>query len=222
METRNTPTANRPFDLAFASRQSDDELTQKRLDALLALNAQTAREQSLFRSEQEKIDGALMEKPWSVEKTFAHFGLLLGVFPPLAMFFKFFSVEGVFRAENFWLIGVIAIINLISAVVGYFSGKFVGRLVAELEKLSWSKMILTLPFIGMFWGILAGGAGGVIVFGIGAIFGAMLGAAVGAVALPAFTIIHRLLKTGDKFERKHFLPVGFGIALVISAFILGL
>ena len=162
-----------------------------------------------------------MDDPLSVEKTFAYFGLLLGVFPPLAMFIKFFSEKGIFRGEDVWIIGVVAIINLISAIVGYFSGKLVGKIAFELEKTSWTKMLLILPFIGIFWGILAGGAGGVIVFVVGAVFGAILGAMVGAVALPVFTLFHRLLKKDDQLDRQHFLPVAFGIALIISAFILG-
>jgi hypothetical protein len=158
----------------------------------------------------------------SAEKTFAYFGLLLGTFPPLAIFIKFFSEKGIFRTEDFWVLGVIAIINLITAIVGYFSGKAVGKIVRELEKSSWSYMIFSLPFIGILWGIMAGGAGGIIIFVVGAFFGAVLGAMVGSVALPAFTIFHRLLKKGDQFESQHFLPLAFGIALVISAFILGL
>lgn len=222
METRITQTLERPLNLPLVNRESDDESTEKRLAALFALNSQIAREKSLFRSERERTEHALMTNPWSVEKTFATFGLLLGVFPPLAMFIKFFSDKGIVRAEDLWMIGVVAIINLIAAIVGYFSGRLIGRIVFELEKLSWTEMILALPFFGIFWGILAGGAGGVIVFVFGAIFGAMLGAAVGAVALPAFTIFHRLLKRGDQIELKHFLPVGFGVVLVICAFILGL
>ena len=222
METRNTPTANRPVNFAFGNRESDDESTEKRLAALFAFNSQIEREKSLFGSEQEKTACALMENPLSIEKTFAYFGLLLGVFPPLAIFIKFLSEKGIFRGEDFWVIGVVAIINLISAIVGYFSGKFVGRIVAELEMWSWTKMILALPFVGMFWGILTGGAGGIIVFGVGAIFGAILGAAVGGIALPAFTVLHRLMKQGDKLDRKHFLPIGFGIVLIICAFIFGL
>ena len=158
----------------------------------------------------------------SAAQAFAYFGLLLGTFPPLAIFIKFLSEKGIFRNEDFWVLGVIAIINLITATVGYFSGKIVGKIVSELEKFSWSYMIFSLPFIGLLWGILAGGAGGIIIFVVGAFFGAAFGALVGSVALPAFAIFHRLLKTGDQFDRRHFLPVAFGIALIISAFILGL
>lgn len=222
METRINQTATRPVNLPLADFESDDELARKRLDWLLAVNSQTAREKSLYGSEAERVHAALMSNPWSFEKTFANFGLLLGVFPPLAIFIKFFSDKAMLRAEDFWMIGVVAIINLISAIVGYFSGKFIGKIVYELEKLSWTRMFLLLPFIGIFWGIMAGGAGGVIVFVFGAIFGAVFGGLVGGAALPVFTLFHRLLKRGEHFDRKHFLPVGFGVALIISAFILGL
>jgi len=176
----------------------------------------------MFRTERERTEAALMSNPLSIEKTFALFGLLLGTFPPLAMFIRFFAEKGIFRGEDFWIVGVLAIINLITATVGYFSGKLIGKIVGNLEDYSWSYMLFILPFIGIFWGILAGGAGGIIIFGIGAFFGAALGAMVGMVALPALAVFHRLLKKGDQFDRKHFLPIAIGITFIISAFILGL
>ena len=223
METRSTQTvARQTRGVSPARAESDAELAKQRLDILLAANAETARQKSLFRSEREKTEAALMENPLSVEMTFAYFGLLLGAFPPLAMFIRFFAEKGMFRGEDFWIVGVLAIVNLITATVGFFSGKLVGRIVGELEKVSWSYMLFSLPFIGILWGTLTGGAGGAIIFVLGAFFGAALGAAVGAVALPAFTIFHRLLKRGDRFDRRHFLPLAFGITFIISAFILGL
>lgn len=223
METRKTQITTKPSNLAaFANYESDDDLTRERLNALLAANAEIAREKSTFRSEREKFDAALMSNPLSMEKTFAYFGLLLGTFPPMAMFTRFFFEKGVFRVEDFWILGVVAVVNLIAAIVGYFSGKLIAKIVGELEKLSWHYMILALPFVGIFWGMLAGGAGGMVIFLVGAFFGAALGGAVGAAALPAFTIFHRFLKKGDLFDRRHFLPIAFGIVFAISAFILGL
>lgn len=223
METAGTQTAARRLDFnSLPGDECDDELTLERLDALLAVNAETAREKALFYSERERTEAALMKNPLSDKQVFAYFGLLLGTFPPAAMFARFFSDAGNFRGEDFWLLGVVAIVNLISAVVGFFSGKLIGKVVGELEKSDWSKMLLALPFIGMLWGVLAGGAGGVIIFVVGAIFGALLGAAVGGVALPAFTIFHRLLKKGDTVDRRHFLPLAFGVTFIICAFILGL
>lgn len=223
MEHRNTQTiayqSNLDSPLNF---DRDDELTRQRLNALLAINAETAREKTLFRSEREKTEAALMKNPLSTKQTFAWFGLLLGTFPPAAIFTRFLIDSRSLNNGDLWILGVIAIVNVISAVVGYFSGKLIGKIVSELEKTSWLAMIFALPFIGILWGILSGGAGGVIIFVIGAFFGAMLGSAVGSVALPAFTIFHRLLKKGDMIDRKHFLPLAFGITFMICGFILGL
>ena len=204
------------------SERGGDELTQKRLDALLVLNAEIAREKRLYHSDKEKTQAQLMKNPLPVKQAFAYFGLLLGMFPPAAMFTRFFWDAGNIRSEDFWLLGVAAVINLISAIVGYFSGKLIGKIVFELEKKSWTRMIIALPFVGILWGIVAGGAGGIIVFVIGAIFGALLGAAVGATALPVFTIFHRLIKKGDLIDRRQFLPLAFGVTFIICAFILGL
>lgn len=163
-----------------------------------------------------------MTNPISVQQAFAWFGLLLGALPPAALFTRLVLDVRTFRREDVWVLGMMFAINTISAVVGYFSGKMIGGIVRESEKLSWTKMLLVLPFIGIVWGILAGGAGGLVVFIIGAFFGAFIGAMVGAFAVPLFTIFHRSLKRGDKIERKHFLPLAFGTSLIISAFILGL
>jgi len=163
-----------------------------------------------------------MKHPLSDEQAYSYFGLLLGTFPPLAISVRFLLNNGNIQFEDLWIFGVIAVISLISAVVGYFSGKFIGRIVGELEKSSWLKMLLVLPLIGILWGVLAGGAGGVIVFIFGAVFGALLGGAVGNFALPVFTIFHRLLKRDGKIDRRHFLPLAFGTTFIISAFILGL
>lgn len=222
MEYGNTQTAFSQINDASFTKFDGDELVRQRLDLLLQANAEIAREKSAFSSEREKLDAALMKNPFSVEKTFAYFGLLLGSFPPAALFTRFFIDSRIFQSTELWILGVAAIVVLVSTVVGYFSGKFIGKIVFGLEKMSWSKMLMMLPLIGIFWGIMAGGAGGIIVFGIGAFFGAVVGGAVGGAALPLFSIFHRLLKRGDKIESKHFLPLAFGITFIISAFFLGL
>lgn len=223
MEHRTTQTIARQTNFDPTLRYDrDDELARQRLDALLAVNAATAREKSLFRSEQEKTEAALIKNPLSTIQTFAWFGLLLGTFPPAAIFTRLLIESRGLNDGDLWFIGVIAIVNVICAVVGYFSGKLIGKIVGELEKTSWLSMIFVLPLVGILWGILAGGAGGVIILIIGAFFGAFLGSAVGSVALPAFTIFHRLLKKGDMIDRRHFLPIAFGVTFIICAFILGL
>lgn len=172
----------------------------------------------MYRSDREKLEGELMTNPLSLEKTFSYFGLILGAFPPAAMFIRF-AIDG--RMDG-WVFGVMFIINLISAVVGFFSGKVVAKAVRFFETKSWSSMILMMPLIGLLWGMVSGGAGGIIIFIFGAFFGAILGGIVGSLALPLFTIFHRLLKKGENIEFKHFLPVALGVTFVICGFILGL
>jgi MFS family permease len=223
MENRNTQTATRQNNInTLENFDGGGELAEKRLNTLLTLNAEIADEKALYVSEREKLESEMIKNPLSSEKAFSYLGLLLGTFPPAAIFTKFFIENGSLRSDEFWIIGVLAIVNLISAVVGFFSGKLIGKMVRETEKISWGRMLILLPFIGMLWGIMSGGAGGIIIFIIGALFGAYFGAIVGSIALPIFTIFHRLLKKGDFIERNQFLPIAFGITFVICGLILGL
>ena len=199
----------------------DDESVRQRLDALLALNAETAHEKKMYHGEKEKTSAALMARPLDFRQTYAKFGLLLGTFPPAA-FFARYLLDAKIRPDELWIIGLMAVVVLLSATVGYQSGKVVAKAQRSLENESYSLMFLLTPLIGAAWGIAAGGAGGLVIFGIGAIFGAMLGGAVGAVALPLFALFHRWMKSGEMIERKHFLPLAFGVTFVLSAFILGL
>lgn len=189
---------------------------------MLAAEAEAEREKLLYRSESEKTEALMMKNPLSSVQTFSYFGLILATFLPAAMFTSFLINARGLRSEDIWILGILAIVNIISAVVGFFSGKLIGKIVREVETFSWWNMLLLLPFIGTFWGIITGGAGGIIILIVGALPGALLGAMVGSVALPAFTIFHRLLKKGDMIDRQHFLPMAFGITFIICGFILGL
>ncbi len=223
MESRDTKTAacQSGFD-SFSHYERDDEIALQRLDALLAANAETVREKFLFRSEREETEAALMKNPLSSVQTFSYFGLILGTFLPPAIFTRYLIDFGGLPEKDIWILGIVAIVNIISAVVGFLSGRQIGKIVREAETYSWWKMLLLLPFIGAFWGIITGGAGGVIVVIIGAFFGAILGGMIGSVALPSFAVFHRLLKKGDMIDRRHFLPLAFGITFIICGFILGL
>lgn len=176
----------------------------------------------MFRTEKEKLEAQLMENPVSIGKVFSYFGLMLGLFPPAAIFTRFFMESGNFHAEDSWIIGVLLVVNLLTAVTGFLSGKFIAKMIATIETYSWFAMLLLVPFIGIFWGVMAGGAGGIVILIFGAIFGALVGALVGGVALPIFTIFHRLMKKGDSMELKYFLPVSLGITFSICSFILGM
>ena len=163
-----------------------------------------------------------MNNPLETKQAFAYFGLLLGALTPAAMFTRFLIDSRFLQKEDLWILGVLSIVNVVTAIVGYFSGKVIGKIVTEFENYPWWAMISLLPFIGLIWGIVSGGAGGIIIFIFGAIFGAILGGIVGGFALPVFTIFHRILKKGDLIDRKQFLPLAFGITFIICGFILGL
>lgn len=191
--------------------------TRERLNLILAANAEIEREKETYKDFREQIEASLLKHPLNAEKTFSYFGLLLGTFPPAAIFLQIFknNIEP-------GMVALLIFVNLVCAAAGYFSGKLIAKMVLPAEKYSWTKMILFLPFIGILWGIMAGGSGGIFIFGIGAIFGAIIAAMVGSAAITAFTIFHRVLKRGEMIERSQFLALAFGITLTISAFILGL
>jgi len=198
------------------SIESDDEISRRRLDMLLIANAEIARQKTIFRSETERVEAESMNHPLGFEKTFAYFGFLLGMLPPASLFFRFASVKvhpGIFVLLIF--------VNLVTAVVGYFSGQIVGRLVRGLEKSTPTRIALLSPLFGFLWGGVCGGIGGIFIFVIGAFFGVFIGGAVGAVALPIFIAFHLLVKSGDMIDRRHFLPIALGVTLTICSFIFG-
>ena len=190
---------------------------QERLNAILAANAEIDREKLTFRNQQERVEASLMRHPITTEKAFGYFGLLLGLFPPAAICIQFLK-----NNPDPGMVALLIFVNLICAGAGYLSGRLIGKMVAVIENYSWHKMLLILPLLGMLWGNIAGGAGGIFIFIIGAFFGALFGAIIGSIAIPVFTIFHRLLKRGEMIERKHLLPLAFGVTFVVSAFILSL
>lgn len=189
---------------------------------LLEANREIAAERSLYRSDRERLEAGMMLKPLAAEKAFAHFGLMLGTLPPFAIFFRYLLEVSPRSNVEPWVIMLMTASILFSAFVGRFSGQVIGTAVRHFEKRSWSSMVLIMPFVGFLWGIVAGGAGGFPIFVIGAFFGAILGGVVGALTLPAFVILHRLVKRGDVIDQRHFLPLALGVTLTICSFILGL
>lgn len=187
----------------------------------MSVNAEYARQEEIFHSDREKSDAEMMSNPLTNEEVFSYLGFLLGAFPPAAIFSKWIIESGKVGGDEIGILLLLAVVNIVSAITGYFTGKLVGKVVLQLENVSWHRMILALPLVGLLWGIISGGAGGIFIFIIGAIFGAMIGGLVGSLALPAFTIFHRLFKRGDKLEMNLFLPMAFGITFIISALILG-
>lgn len=187
----------------------------------MKLNAQTVRAKENLKSEFEQFEVDMMKRPLSAEQAFGYFGLMISSIPQLTtLAVILYNLRNDNDQIPFLMFGF-AIIT-ITSVVGYFTGKKVGKTVSHLENSSWTKRLLLTPLVGLLWGMITGGAGGLIIYLIGAIFGGIIGGAVGFAALPVFTIFHRLLKKGEFIETKHFLPLAFGIIFILCAFVIGI
>lgn len=187
-----------------------------RLELLLAANAEIERQKQLYRREEDKSAALAMAQPLSSPQAFGLFGALLGTLPPLSIFYRISN----FR-DGVWIVLSFLMASM-CAFVGYKLAKSLGNTFLNLERESWAKMLLVTSLLGTVWALATGAAGGAIFFGVGAIFGVIFALPVAFVAFPLFAILHRLLERGGNIERKHALPIAFGITLTISAYILGL
>ncbi len=162
-----------------------------------------------------------MHRPVTTQQAFARFGLLLGTLPPAAIFIKLF---GSAEALSFPRPDVLLLIvmNAICCLAGRYLGSKLSRMVIAVERDSWSLMLIESLIIGFIWALGAGAAGGFLVYGIGALFGAACAIPVGALGFGLFVPLHRLLARGGMIDARHFWPLACGVVMVISALILGM
>lgn len=163
----------------------------------------------------------------STEKAFALFGLMLGAFPPAAVFIRLFGYGlggGLMNIDPaggaLWFLCVA--MNLMCCLMGYAMGSAFSRNALKLEHKSWIQMFLLMPLLGAGWGAVTGAAGGFFFFGIGAFFGVAVGTPVGFLGFLMISILHRILERGGMIETRHFLPIACGITAIVTSFILGL
>lgn len=196
--------------------RDSDEAVEQRLAVLRELNAEFERDSDFRRLESyDGARGTRGSRTLTYEKTYALFGAILGIFPPAAFFLRFLLGS---KSET-WLAGAGLIVIIVAAIVGYFTGKAVGRVLENVESGSWWSQLLLVPVVGLVWGIITGMASGVIIFIVGALFGGVIGGLVGAAALPAFYLLQKLLIDGNSARADRILPLGLGVALVISGII---
>jgi|ERR1044071_276896 hypothetical protein len=197
------------------------ESVELRLNWLLAENAREANHRHLFRNGFDEEQVLLMRHPLTTQQALALFGLLLGTFPPAVIFIKLFGITSVSPLFN--LVGLILLVmNAICCLMGKYLGSKLSRMVTAVERDSWALMIIESLIIGFIWASGTGAAGGVLIYGIGALFGAACAIPVGALGFAAFVPLHRLLAHGGMIDARHFWPLACGIVMVISALILGL
>ena len=165
-----------------------------------------------------------MRHPISPEKAYGLTGLLLGALPPAAIFARLFGYGlgggslAINPAEGV-IFFLCAIMNVVCCLMGYGMGSVVGRYAPKLERNSWIRMLLLLPLLGAAWGAVTGLTGGFIFFGIGALFGAAFGIPVGLFGFLMFAVVHRTLERGGMIDKRHFVPLACGLAMIITVLI---
>jgi len=98
---------------------------------------------------------------------------------------------------------------------GVFGGK-----IDTYERASWHRMCVSAAAVGALWGLTTGAVGGLLFFGIGSLFGALVALPVGMLGFALFTPFHRLMARGGMIDARHFWPLACGVVLTITALIL--
>jgi hypothetical protein len=137
----------------------------------------------------------------------------------MAIFYRMFFRELTTRPFMFLLI---VAMNVACCFAGRFFGSKLSLMANSFERRSWTKEIFMALLTGWLWAIGTGATGGLIFFGIGAIFGAVFAIPVGLFAFASFMLLHRLIARGGMIEAGHFWPLACGVTMTVTALILGL
>lgn len=167
--------------------------------------------------EQEQGRALSMRSPMTTEQAYRLFGTFLGLFPPFALFERFFLTK---HDPEFWVVALCVGMNFVCCLVGRWFGGYLGRWAGNPRTRSLVGFALVVFVMAIGWSVVTGGLGGALFFGIGAIFGAFIAAPVALVGFPAFAILHRLISRGGMIEARHTWPLACGIPLTIAAMIL--
>jgi hypothetical protein len=191
-----------------------------RLTWLKAELARAAGTRAAAKLDREAALALSMETPRTSAQAYALLGLLLGLLPPAAMFGRFL-VSFDFRAKGDWgVLALCVVMNLVCCAVGRAMGLWAGGRAGDPRARASYELVLVAALLGLCWGVVTGAAGGVLVFGIGALAGMMLATPVALAGFVLFAPLHRLLAHGGMIEARHLRPLAVGVAGVIAALIL--
>ncbi len=160
-----------------------------------------------------------MRHPATTRSAYVLLGLLLGTFPPAAIFIRLFDY-GSDGEDKYTLFVLCLAMNVVCAFMGRWVGAALAELMAEIEAKSLSLVLPSLPLIGALWAIVTGAAGGFVFFVFGAIFGAIFALPVGALGFLLFASLHRILSHDGMIEAKYLWPLAGGLTSFIVALIL--
>jgi hypothetical protein len=198
---------------------SADAARLRQLEAAIAAADERARR---FRTPQEETEMLMMRRPFTTERAYALFGLLLGTLPPAAIVLRFawLCFRGDEGAAAIIYLGLGLLMIMICSLMGEFMGRKLASMIDRAERRHWTVMSFTSLLAGFIWACVTGATGGAIVFIIGALFGLVCALPFGLAGFLLFTICHRLLARGGMMDARHFWPVACGIALAGAALVL--
>jgi hypothetical protein len=225
MENFTAVTRNQPASPERSLGAGDADDQQARLDYWTRIVAADEAERRLYRQPHHEYEASLMRRPLTPKDAYGQLGLLLGIIPPTAIFYQISSnlfLRSSDAAGTVLIIALFVLMNVICASVGRAMGRGLAAAAFDIERFSWSAMLLTIPFVGLTWGLVTGFLGGLLFFGLGGVVGAFIAGIVGTIAFTVFAILHRLLERGSLIDRRIFLPLAYGISLTMAAFFLGL
>jgi hypothetical protein len=227
------------FKSHFPAEVVTDERAVTNLNRLYEqIASDQAREESFQKAERD-ADREMLRRPVPMITAYRLMGLLLGLAPPAAIFWKLFhfgllgprmgDMESVaafifFLAMN----GICAGIGYLMAgkichwlVQPYFTSSVIFEEYKPVQHLSWLEFMFRLPLLAVVWGMITGALGGVLFVGIGAAIGPVFAVPVGVFGLTTFGVLHRWLERDGLIETRQLLPLAFGITATITALILG-
>lgn len=162
-----------------------------------------------------------MRSPLADADAYAWFGLFLGLFPPAAIFGRLFRFGLEDPKRLVWGL-MFAASLVVCCLVGRWAARFVARTLVGPRRYGLTQLAALAALLGAFWGLVTGGAGGVVFLGIGSLAGAFFAVPIGAAAFPVFALLHRQLSRGGMIEENLNWPLAFGLPLIIAAVVLGM
>ncbi|HYE13543.1 MAG TPA: hypothetical protein VD968_03770 [Pyrinomonadaceae bacterium] len=194
---------------------------RERVNWLKGELARDERRAALARNGDDEAAAQLMLKPVATEDAYRWFGTFLGLFPPAAIFGRIFQAPFA-RGDYAWL-GFLCLLALaLCCSVGRSVGGRLGQKVDNPRARTAVMTLLAALPVAIAWGVITGGTGGLVFFGIGALVGPFFAIPVALAGFLAFMQLHRLLSRGGMIEERHLFPLTFGLPCVIAAAILGM
>jgi hypothetical protein len=153
-------------------------------------------------------------------QAYALLGTLLGLLPPAALFGRFLAASNTWADREVGVLAFCLVMNIICCAVGRLTGGWLGGKLGDPRDRGRVGLLLFAAALGFAWGVITGAAGGVVVFGIGALAGMACAVPVAVAGFTLFAPLHRAVSHGGMIGARHLRPLAFGVAGAIAALIL--